>query len=187
MSSKQSRRGKFSPVIHITLAQHLQQHLRILHERNLPVAFRFSSHYIRPSCPVRPPNPSRPASARLLGPRTDPHLAQAGPSSAPMPNVTQPSRRSTKLAGEPARPQKIAKNKRLPATMITPAGTIAPSKKSNAKDRQESKKQKARSEKGREKAVELAKRLEEKVKGREERKVSSGRLGEDWDDGKSGC
>ena len=36
-----------------------------------------------------------------------------------------------------------------------------------------SKKQKARSEKGRERAVELSGRLEEKVKGREERKVCS--------------
>jgi hypothetical protein len=34
-----------------------------------------------------------------------------------------------------------------------------------------SKKQKARSEKGRERAVELSTKLEEKVKGREERKV----------------
>lgn len=56
--------------------------------------------------------------------------------------------------------------------MITPAGSIAQSKKTHAKDKQASKKQKARMEKGKERAVELAGRLEEKVKGREERKVS---------------
>jgi hypothetical protein len=84
--------------------------------------------------------------------------------------ASKPARRSAKPE-TPARPQKIAKNKRLPATMVTAAGQIAASKKTNAKDKQLSTKQKARSEKGREKAVELAKRLEEKVKGREERKV----------------
>jgi hypothetical protein len=58
--------------------------------------------------------------------------------------------------------------------MITPAGSVQPSTKSRAKDKQMSKKQKARSEKGRERAVELSGRLEEKVKGREERKVCLG-------------
>lgn len=101
--------------------------------------------------------------------------AQAGPS--------KPPRRSAKPE-TPARPQKIAKNKRLPATMVTSQGTIAPSKKTNAKDKQKSSKQKQRSEKGIEKAVELAKRLEEKVKGREERKVCTlYETGEGWRSG----
>jgi hypothetical protein len=54
--------------------------------------------------------------------------------------------------------------------MITPSGSVEPSKKKG--NIAPSKKQKARADKGRERAVELSGRLEEKVKGREERKVS---------------
>ena len=60
--------------------------------------------------------------------------------------------------------------------MVTPAGTVQAPKtkgagKAKGSGKQMSKKQKGRSEKGRERAVELSTKLEEKVKGREERKV----------------
>jgi hypothetical protein len=54
--------------------------------------------------------------------------------------------------------------------MINSKGTIEPSKKKGGQ--QVSKKQKARADKVKERAVELSGRLEEKVKGREDRKVS---------------
>lgn len=68
-----------------------------------------------------------------------------------------------------ALPAKLAKNKRLPATMITPAGQVDGKKKGG---KQVGKKQRKRSEEGKEKAVERSGKLEERVKGREDRKVS---------------
>lgn len=65
---------------------------------------------------------------------------------------------------------KLAKNKRLPATMITPGGHIEQSKK-NKKGRAESSKKKKRSEIGKEKALERLERLQTKVGKDEERKV----------------
>jgi hypothetical protein len=69
-----------------------------------------------------------------------------------------------------APPAKLAKNKRLPATMITPAGQIEASKK---KGKQESSKKKKRTEKGKERALELSQKLESKVRDREDKKVSA--------------
>ena len=71
-------------------------------------------------------------------------------------------------------PAKLAKNKRLPATMITPSGTVDTSKKKNQPRKangQVSKKQRKRLEMGKEKALERSIKLDEKVKGREVRKV----------------
>lgn len=67
-----------------------------------------------------------------------------------------------------ALPAKLAKNKRLPATMITPAGSVDSKKKGG---KRVGKKQRKRTEEGKEKALERSGKLEEKVKGREERKV----------------
>jgi len=66
-------------------------------------------------------------------------------------------------------PAKLAKNKRLPATMITPTGKIETSKKK----KQESSKKKKRSEASKEKALERIERLDAKVQRREERQVST--------------
>lgn len=57
--------------------------------------------------------------------------------------------------------------------MITPSGQVQPSHKPKGNNKALSKKQKARVEEGKEKAVERAAALAEKVRGREERKVSS--------------
>jgi len=67
----------------------------------------------------------------------------------------------------------MPKNKRLPATMITPGGQVD-SKKKGAKP--VGKKQRKRLEEGKEKALERSGKLDEKVKGREERKVSYSEL-----------
>ncbi|KAI9631992.1 uncharacterized protein MKK02DRAFT_30954 [Dioszegia hungarica] len=111
--------------------------------------------------------------------KAGPSTSTSAPSSAP--NAYAKPNRRAQPAGVPSQPAKIAKNKRLPATMVTPTGSIQPSKKANAKDKQASKKQKARREEGKEKAVELAKRLEEKVKGREERKAKRNRAKNAWE------
>ncbi len=60
--------------------------------------------------------------------------------------------------------------------MITPSGTVEPSKK-KGKGAQVSRKKKVRAEKGRERAVEVEGRLEVKVREREDRKVSRQRAG----------
>ena len=65
---------------------------------------------------------------------------------------------------------KLAKNKRLPATMITPSGQVAPSQKKTSKG-EISRKKRKRVEEGKEKAVERSGKLDEKVKSREEKKV----------------
>ena len=57
--------------------------------------------------------------------------------------------------------------------MITPSGTIEPSKK-RGKAGQVSRKKKARADKGRERAIEVEGKMEMKVREREERKVSCG-------------
>lgn len=66
---------------------------------------------------------------------------------------------------------KLAKNKRLPATMITPGGKVEVSKKVG-KGRGGSKKKKAKDEAAKEKALERMEMLQVKVKQVEERKVS---------------
>lgn len=71
---------------------------------------------------------------------------------------------------------KLAKNKRLPATMITPGGKIEVSKKVG-KGRVASKKKKAKSEAAKEKALERMEQLQVKVKATEDRKVSPGGAG----------
>ena len=82
----------------------------------------------------------------------------------------QPSS-SPHFNGQPAKPSTLAKNKRLPATMITPSGAIEPTKK-KGKAGQVSRKKKVRAEKGRERAIEVERRTEMRVREREERKVS---------------
>ena len=71
-----------------------------------------------------------------------------------------------------ALPAKLAKNKRLPATMVTPAGHVDVKKKGG---KQVGKKQRKRLEEGKEKAVERSGKTEERVKGREDRKVGRNR------------
>lgn len=64
---------------------------------------------------------------------------------------------------------KLAKNKRLPATMInSSSGSVDASKK---KKKSASRKQNKRLEEGKEKALERSSKLEERVREREERKV----------------
>lgn len=66
---------------------------------------------------------------------------------------------------------KLAKNKRLPATMInSSSGSVDASKK---KKKSASRKQNKRLEEGKEKALERSSKLEERVREREERKVGS--------------
>jgi hypothetical protein len=72
-------------------------------------------------------------------------------------------------------PSKLAKNKRLPATMITPAGKIETSKKMKT-GKHESSKKKKRSEAGKEKALERMERMDVKVKRGEEKQVSRARM-----------
>ncbi|WWC88572.1 uncharacterized protein L201_003484 [Kwoniella dendrophila CBS 6074] len=81
----------------------------------------------------------------------------------------------------PVQPAKIAKNSRLPATMVTPSGQIQKSQKKNNKNKQISKKQKARSEKGKERAVELSEKLGNRVKEREEKKAKRQRAKKAWE------
>ncbi|WWD18458.1 hypothetical protein CI109_102910 [Kwoniella shandongensis] len=81
----------------------------------------------------------------------------------------------------PALPAKIAKNTRLPATMITPSGSVQASLKNKAHKGQISKKKKARIEKGKERAVELSGKLETKVKEREEKKAKRQRAKKAWE------
>ncbi|KAL1407692.1 hypothetical protein Q8F55_007125 [Vanrija albida] len=75
---------------------------------------------------------------------------------------------------------KLAKNKRLPATMITPGGHIEQSKK-NKKVRGDSSKKKKRSEVGKEKALERLERLQTKVSKDEERKAKRNRAKKAWE------
>ena len=91
--------------------------------------------------------------------------ATAGPST---------SHNAATTPANPVNPAKLAKNKRLPATMITPQGQVAPSKKSGKAA--PSKKKKRRIEEGKEKALERSGKLEEKVKSREEKRVRFNRL-----------
>lgn len=95
----------------------------------------------------------------------------AGPSNSTAPGLSQPP-----SSHRPAQTSKLARNKRLPVTMITPSGTVEPSKK-KGKGAQVSRKKKVRAEKGRERAVEVEGRLEVKVREREDRKVSRQRAG----------
>ncbi|WWC62591.1 uncharacterized protein I303_105188 [Kwoniella dejecticola CBS 10117] len=81
----------------------------------------------------------------------------------------------------PVQPSKIAKNARLPATMINPSGQVAKSQKKHSKNKQVSKKQKARSEKGKERAVELSEKLGNRVKEREEKKAKRQRAKKAWE------
>ncbi|WVQ96692.1 hypothetical protein IAU59_003798 [Kwoniella sp. CBS 9459] len=83
----------------------------------------------------------------------------------------------------PAQPSKLAKNPRLPATMITPAGHIQASQKANAKSNkgQVSRKKKMKSEKGRERALELSEKLENQVRLREEKKAKRQRAKKAWE------
>ncbi|KAK6908186.1 hypothetical protein L486_07566 [Kwoniella mangroviensis CBS 10435] len=84
-------------------------------------------------------------------------------------------------SGIPVQPSKIAKNARLPATMINPAGQIQKSQKKHSKNKQVSKKQKARNEKGKERAIELSEKLGNKVKEREEKKAKRQRAKKAWE------
>ncbi|WWD04873.1 hypothetical protein V865_002944 [Kwoniella europaea PYCC6329] len=85
-------------------------------------------------------------------------------------------------SGIPVQPSKIAKNSRLPATMVNPSsGQIQKSQKKNSKNKQVSKKQKARNEKGKERAIELSEKLGNKVKEREEKKAKRQRAKKAWE------
>ncbi|WVQ65776.1 uncharacterized protein L199_003954 [Kwoniella botswanensis] len=84
-------------------------------------------------------------------------------------------------SGIPVQPSKIAKNARLPATMINPSGQVQKSQKKNSKNKQVSKKQKARNEKGKERAIELSEKLGNKVKEREEKKAKRQRAKKAWE------
>ncbi|WVW84674.1 hypothetical protein I302_106708 [Kwoniella bestiolae CBS 10118] len=83
--------------------------------------------------------------------------------------------------GIPVQPSKIAKNSRLPATMVNSGGQIQKSQKKGSKNKQISKKQKARNEKGKERAVELSEKLGNKVKEREEKKAKRQRAKKAWE------
>ncbi|RSH76599.1 uncharacterized protein EHS24_005484 [Apiotrichum porosum] len=74
---------------------------------------------------------------------------------------------------------KLAKNKRLPATMITPAGKIEVSKK--IKSNGDSSKKKKRSEAGKEKALERMERLQVKVQHSEDKKAKRKRAKLAWE------
>nr|ODN99902.1 hypothetical protein L204_02343 [Cryptococcus depauperatus CBS 7855] len=87
---------------------------------------------------------------------------------------------STALQPIPVNPTKLAKNPRLPATMITSGGQVQPSQK-NKKNSQMSKKKRAKLEKGREKAVELSSKLEVKMKEREGRKEKRQKAKRAWE------
>ncbi|OCF33472.1 hypothetical protein I316_04893 [Kwoniella heveanensis BCC8398] len=67
--------------------------------------------------------------------------------------------------------------------MITPAGQIQPSQKVNAKSNrgQVSRKKKMKSEKGRERALELSEKLENQVRLREEKKAKRQRAKKAWE------
>ncbi|KAK8858565.1 hypothetical protein IAR55_002794 [Kwoniella newhampshirensis] len=100
----------------------------------------------------------------------------------PAPSEAGPSARAAAMARPtPALPAKLAKNTRLPATMITPSGAVQPSQKHKAHKGQVSKKKKARIEKGKERAVELSGKLETKVKEREEKKAKRQRAKKAWE------
>ncbi|KAK4689004.1 hypothetical protein P7C73_g1105, partial [Tremellales sp. Uapishka_1] len=109
--------------------------------------------------------------------------AEAGPSqqaelTSQLASISaRPSQTANKNASVPA--SKLAKNKRLPATMITPSGQIESSKKK--KDQGKSKKQKQRNEKGRERAVELAEKLGRKAKENEDKKAKRNRAKKAWE------
>lgn len=80
---------------------------------------------------------------------------------------------------------KLAKNKRLPATMITPAGKIEQSKKAKT-GRGDSSKKKKRSETGKEKALERMEQLQAKVARSESKQVSGGDEGDVEERGEGG-
>lgn len=65
---------------------------------------------------------------------------------------------------------KLARNRRLPATMITPGGKVETSKK---KTKAVTKGKKKRSDASKEKALERMEKIETRVRGREEKKVST--------------
>ena len=97
--------------------------------------------------------------------------------------LSKPSTSTSASASSSALPSKLAKNKKLPATMITSQGSIAPSKRNAPTNTKRkggaggmSKKKRKRNEEGKERAVEREGKLEEKVRSREDRKVSSGGL-----------
>ncbi|WRT67768.1 uncharacterized protein IL334_004741 [Kwoniella shivajii] len=99
----------------------------------------------------------------------------AGPSKTPA--VTSAQAQTRKVI--PVQPAKIAKNTRLPATMVTSSGTIQPSSKKSNK--QITKKKRIKSEKGKERAVELSEKLGNKVKEREEKKAKRQRAKKAWE------
>ncbi|KIR29836.1 hypothetical protein I307_01163 [Cryptococcus deuterogattii 99/473] len=88
---------------------------------------------------------------------------------------------STSHTSQPVQPSKLAKNPRLPATMITPSGSIQTSQKNKSHKGQISKKKRAKLEKGREKAAELSGKLEVKVREREDRKAKRQRAKKAWE------
>nr|XP_019012764.1 uncharacterized protein I206_02259 [Kwoniella pini CBS 10737]OCF51545.1 hypothetical protein I206_02259 [Kwoniella pini CBS 10737] len=98
-------------------------------------------------------------------------------------NEAGPSKGSNNIPNVviPVQPSKIAKNSRLPATMVNPSGEITKSQKKNSKNKQISKKQKARSDKGKERAVELSEKLGNRVKEREEKKAKRQRAKKAWE------
>lgn len=68
--------------------------------------------------------------------------------------------------------QKLQKNRRLPATMITPSGGIETSKKKGGKQVRGKGKRK-QSDLAKEKALERMEKLETKVRARDEKQVST--------------
>ncbi|ODN81681.1 hypothetical protein L202_02078 [Cryptococcus amylolentus CBS 6039] len=108
------------------------------------------------------------------------HKAEASASAQPSSSSTRAPAAVDKKASS-AQPAKLLKNARLPATMITAAGSIQASQKNKANKGQVSKKKKARTEKGKDRAVELSSRLEEKVRGREDRKAKRQRAKKAWE------
>lgn len=72
--------------------------------------------------------------------------------------------------------QKLQKNRRLPATMITPSGGIETSKKKGKQVRGKGKKK--ASDAAKEKALERMEKLETKVRARDEKQVS--KISSEW-------
>lgn len=78
---------------------------------------------------------------------------------------THPAQKNVLVSAE-----KLKKNRRLPATMITPSGGIETSKKKGAKQVRGKGKRKS-SDQAKEKALERMEKLETKVRARDEKQV----------------
>ncbi|KAL7422778.1 hypothetical protein Q5752_002073 [Cryptotrichosporon argae] len=116
-----------------------------------------------------------------------PASTSAGPLTAPAAAASSLAERKSTAQMQRGQPSvvpasKLAKNKRLPATMITPGGAVGVSrKKGAAAGARGAKKGGKRGEREREKAVERAEKLEVKARAGEERKAKRARAKKAWE------